>query len=267
MDDDTISELVDLLRRRAELLASLGEGSREKRDLVEAHDLPRSTLDRAIRELEAADLVEYADGTYALTAVGAHLVGEFDAFVERAEQAVELEPFLRWTTPETFDLDLRSLTDAEVWTPEPGDPWAMVNRHVSALETADRVRGVLPLVGLHAVETVHERVTGDGADHRFVVDASAAETLRTDENYLPLFRDLQARPEPTFLRDDREAIPYFVGVFDDEFVQIGVDEDGDPRALLESDSEEVLTWACDRIERYRARAEPVPDADGHDSGR
>ncbi|WP_415380697.1 helix-turn-helix transcriptional regulator [Halosimplex sp. TS25] len=262
--DDTTSELVDLLRRRAELLASLRKGPWEKRDLVEAHDLPRSTLDRAIRELEAADLVAYADGAYALTAFGEHLVHEFSEFVDRAELAVELEPFLRWTTPEAFDLDLRTLADAEVWTPEPGDPWAMVNRHVRALETADRVRGVLPLVGLHAVEAVHERVTEDDADHRFVVDANAAGTLRTDENYLPLFRDLQARPDPTFLRYEDDPVPYFVGVFDDEFVQIGVDDDGDPKALLESDAEEVLAWAHDRIDRYRRRADPVPATDAAD---
>ncbi|MFC7194957.1 hypothetical protein ACFQL4_10315 [Halosimplex aquaticum] len=43
--DDTISDLVDLLRRRSELLASLQERPREKRDLVADHDLPgrRST--------------------------------------------------------------------------------------------------------------------------------------------------------------------------------------------------------------------------------
>lgn len=262
--DDTTSELVDLLRRRSELLASLRERPREKRELVADHGLPRSTLDRAIRELETADLVEYADGAYALTAVGEHLVSEFDAFVERAELVVELEPFLRWTTPEAFDLDLASLADADLWTPEPGDPWAMVNRHVHALERADRVRGILPLVGLHAAETVHERVTEDGADHRFVVDAGVAETLRTDESYLSLLRDLQAGPEPTFLRYDRDAIPYFVGVFDDEFVQIGVDEDGDPRALLETDSEEALTWARDTVERYRRRADSIPEPGGSD---
>ncbi|MFC7138642.1 helix-turn-helix transcriptional regulator [Halosimplex aquaticum] len=262
--DDTISDLVDLLRRRSELLASLQERPREKRDLVADHDLPRSTLDRAIRELEAADLVAYADGAYALTAVGEFLVSEFDAFADRAERVVELEPFFRWTAPAEFDLDPRALADAEIWTPEPGDPWAMVNRHVRALETADRVRGVLPLVGLHAVETVHERVTGDGADHRFVVDAGAAATLRTDENYQPLFRDLQDRPEPTFARYDGDSVPYFVGVFDDEFVQVGVDEDGDPRALLESDDEEVLDWARDRIEYYRRQAVPIPESGAAD---
>ncbi|WP_459191749.1 helix-turn-helix transcriptional regulator [Halosimplex sp. J119] len=262
--DETTSELVDLLRRRRGLVAALREDAREKRDLVREQDLPRSTLDRAVRELEAADLVEYADGTYALTALGEHLVDEFDSFVERTELAVALEPFLRWTSPESFDLDLRSLADADLWTPEPGDPWAMVNRHVHALEHADHVRGVLPLVGLHAVETAHERIIEDGADHQFVVDPGVAERLRTDENYLPLFRELQARAEPTFLRYGGE-IPYFVGIFDDEFVQIGVDDEGTPRALVETNDADALAWARDTIKRFQRQADSLPEDSGSES--
>ncbi|MFC7194956.1 hypothetical protein ACFQL4_10310 [Halosimplex aquaticum] len=53
-------------------------------------------------------------------------------------------------------------------------------------------------------------------------------------------------------------------MFDDEFVQVGADEDGDPRALLESDDEEVLDWARDRIEYYRRQAVPIPESGAAD---
>lgn len=254
--EDTPTELVDLLRRRSELLAALRDRPRPKRDLVDDLGVPRSTLDRALRELEAADLVAYEDGVYALTSVGNHLVAEFDAFTERASIAVELEPVLRWIDPADLDLDLRHLSDAEVWTPEPSDPWAMVNRHVRALETADRVRGMLPLVGLHAVETVRDRVVEGGATVRLVVEPTVAETLRDDESYAPLFRDLQAHDGHVVSVSDRE-IPFFLGVFDDEFVQIGVDEEKEPRALLETDDDAALSWARETLDAYERAVTPL----------
>lgn len=39
--------------------------------------------------------------------------------------------------------------------------------------------------------------------------------------------------------------------------QIGVDEDGEPRAVYETRGEEIRSWAADRIERYVAGATRV----------
>lgn len=257
--DELVTDLVDLLQRRSELLEHLRADPREKRTLVETLEVPRSTLDRAVRELEAADLITHEPSGYALTPLGERLLDEYGAFRTRVECTVELEPVLRWVPPGTLDLDLQWLADADCWTPEPNDPWAMVNRHVRALESAERVRGILPLVALHGVEVLHERVLEGDADGQFVVEPGVAETLRTDETYAPLFRDLQTEGEPTFSIVEDRSIPYFLGVFDDEFVQIGVDEDSEPRALLESRDERVLEWAGETIEEYRRAARPIED--------
>jgi len=260
VDDELVTDLVDLLERRSELLEHLRAEPREKRVLVETLAVPRSTLDRAVRELEAAGLITHESSGYALTPLGERLLDEFAAFRTRVGCTVELEPVLRWIPPGTLDLDLQWLTDADCWTPEPNDPWAMVNRHVRALESTERVRGILPLVALHGVEVLHERVLEADADAQFVVEPGVAETLRTDETYAPLFRDLQARKPPTFIVADDRSIPYFLGVFDDELVQIGVDEESEPRALLESRDERVLEWARETIEEYQQAASPIADA-------
>jgi hypothetical protein len=51
-------------------------------------------------------------------------------------------------------------------------------------------------------------------------------------------------------------IPYYLGILDDT-VQMGVNEDGEPRGLLETDSEEVREWAENRYESYKQEAEPL----------
>jgi hypothetical protein len=51
------------------------------------------------------------------------------------------------------------------------------------------------------------------------------------------------------LYETDEPVPYFVGAYGD-VAQIGVDEDGEPRAVYETRGEEIRSWAADRIERY-----------------
>jgi hypothetical protein len=51
-------------------------------------------------------------------------------------------------------------------------------------------------------------------------------------------------------------VPYYLGVLD-ETVQIGVeDENGMPRALLETDVEGLGEWASDTYAQYRERSTP-----------
>lgn len=65
------TELLELLGRRMEFLERLDDGPAAPRELVE--DLPRSrtTVNRALRELRAKDLVERVDGGYETTPAGA----------------------------------------------------------------------------------------------------------------------------------------------------------------------------------------------------
>lgn len=127
---DTTLELVDILRRRDEIVACLVEDSQDKRTLVEEVDISRSTLDRALRELESVGVVAYTEGEYTVTPVGQRLVEDFFAFLERGELAIHFEPFLRWIPSDEFEVDLRWLDDAELVVPGDNNPYAMIDRHV-----------------------------------------------------------------------------------------------------------------------------------------
>lgn len=252
-------EIVDVLRRRNEIVACLLDEPRDKRTLDEELDIARSTLDRAIRELEALDLVTYSEGEYAVTSVGERLARNFFAFRERAELALEFEPFLRWMPDEDFDFDLRVLADAEVLVPEPENPYAMIDRHIQCLRQMEEGRMMLPFVGLHGHETAHERIVENGATVELIVESDVAEIMFSE----PAFGELTEEMIATGRLDlyiSEEPIPYFVGVFDDETVQIGVDEDGEPRALVETDREDVRAWANNIVVTYKNQATTYPQA-------
>lgn len=253
---DVVLEIVDVLRRRLEIVECLTDEARDKRSLDEELDIARSTLDRAVRELEAIELVAYVNGKYTLTPVGERLALTFFAFLERIELAMELEPFLQWAPVDEFDLDLRLLADAEVVDSEEGNPHAMIDRHVQRLEQMERTRAMLPIVGLHAHETAHERIVEHGAEVELIVEPCVAEVMFTDPSFAELTEEMVATGRLD-LHVSEEPIPYFVGVIDDETVQIGVDEDGEPRAILETGREEIRLWAHETIDAYKRRsAEP-----------
>lgn len=237
-------------------MACLLDQPREKRDLADEVDIARSTLDRAIRELEAINCVRYTDGKYTVTVVGKRIAHGFFEFIEQVELAVEFEYFLRYTSTDTFDLDLSNLADAKLWTPESNDPYAMIHRHVEMLNKATSFRGALPLIGLHPFEAAYAQIVEQGAEHEIVVGSGVAETLQSNERYQSKFQDLLKRENCT-ISVSETSIPYFVGIFDDEIVQIGVDEDGEPRALLETDQREVRSWAHETIDTYEQEATSV----------
>lgn len=252
-------EVAGTVLDRLDVLERFLDGPVDKRTLEDEVDVSRSTIDRAVRELEAIGLVEFCSEGYRLTPVGELVTRQCTDILDTVAVGLEFEEFFRWLPPGEFDLDVRALSDAELLVAESANPYAMINRHVRRVEEADRGRAILPLVGLHAYEAAHENVVEHGAETELVVEPAAADVLVSDPSFEPLTTEM--------LRTDRfelsvydGTIPYFVGVFDDEIVQMGVDENGEPRALVETDRDEVLVWAHDTIDEYDQQARELSQA-------
>lgn len=257
---DTPTEIMRTLCRRRELLRYLLEEPRDKCTIVDDLGVPRTTLDRAIRELETMDVVEYRDGAYGVTPFGEHLIGTFFGFLERVRLTLELEPFFDAVPPEAFDLDVRALADAKLLCPEADDPYAIVDEFVLRLDRADRVEGLLPYVGSYVHETAHERVVEHGAETEFVLAESAAQHVVSEGPLAPLTEEMLATGRSDLYVYDGTP-PYWIGVFDDETVQIVVDDGGDHRALVETDRPAVREWARETVRNYRDRATELAQAD------
>lgn len=248
-------ELCSAVLQRWEVVKSLRKRPQDKRTLVENLDCSRSTVNRAIRELEAMAVVEYVDGKYVVTPLGESIGSRFEEMMGTVELWLQLEPFLQWMPDDEFDLELQHLQDAELVLPEPSDPYAMINRHVKAVEQANDHKCILPLIGLHALTAGHKQVVDNGARAELVVTSEAADTLQSNPDYVELTEDMAATGRFNLYQYDG-TIPYFVGLLD-ETVQIGVDEQGEPRALLETDNAKARSWAAATFNEYKHEAQPV----------
>jgi len=251
----TPAEVVDTTIQRLDLLACVNDAPKTKRTLEDELDISRSTIDRAIRELELLDLVTYTSDGYAITPIGTLLAEECASFLETVDVAMRLDEVLRWVPSDELELDVRFFDDAELLTPEPGDPYAMINRHVQLLQSAEYVRCMLPVIGLHGHEAAHDSIVDGDGESELIVTESVASTLLESPDYAPLTDELLATDRFELYVYDG-SVPYFLGVFDG-LVQLGADDDGDPKAMLETDTDEVREWAHQKLDAYRDAATSI----------
>ena len=243
---ETRVQVMDALRREGEL------SNTELRDQLDAS---RTTVQRNLEALEDRGWVRGSNRVYSLATCGELIAHEFTSLRKTVSAAEHLQPVFRWLDRSNPELDLRLLAEADVITASEGDPWAMVNRHVKRLREAENVRAILPLVGLHAMEVVRDRTLDDGARVELIATPDVIDTLRNSPDYRRIYDGLIESERFDLYSTDEEVL-YYLGILDD-IVQIGVDEDGEPRALLETEHSEVRGWARDAYEEHLSQARPV----------
>lgn len=253
------AENVERLTRstnRIHLLTELYRHGQLHRDqLKRTSEVSRTTLQRNLDVLVEEGWVRNSGVTYWITSCGELVAEVVLDLVETVGIVNQLQEVFRWIPVSEVDVDLRLLADAEVWTPEPGDPYAMMNRHVQLLRTMDSGRGVLAVTGLHPHKAVSEAVVRHDANVELVATPEVAETLTSTPQYAPLTEEMVETGRFDLSVYEGE-VPFSLVIADDG-VHVVVDEEGDPRALLESGSDEVREWATGVYEEYRREATPI----------
>lgn len=256
--DEAIEEIEFLTRSHSRIAAFdelRTEGSLTKTELRDRLNVSRTTVTRNLDALKERNWVTKANGEYAITRIGELVADELFDLVEVMRTAARLEGIMEWIPDEEFDLDLRCLTDADITLADPSDPYAPAREHANRLESADEFRGLLPAVGHEPMRSARQGVL-NGARHELVFERPVAQVIQSKEEYTNLIEEMEStgRIEVRVVDD---SIPYYVGLLNGT-VQIGVEDDnGLPRALLETDSDEARKWAERTYERYRRASESL----------
>ncbi len=261
IDTDDISEIAFLARSnaRVRIFGELQEElSIEKHELKSRLDVSRTTIQRNLDALEERGWITHdpSSNEYAITTLGEVVATDFFTLVETMETTEGLAVFTKWLPAGSIDLDLHTLSDAEVVLSEPHDPYAPANYHANRMERAERFRALLPASGLNQLEIARDLVVEEGREHRFIVDSGVAETFESEPHYARLIKEMAATDRFGLTVADR-PVPYFLGIYD-EVIHVGLeDDDGLPRALLETGSQAVFEWAEEVYEKYDRDAERV----------
>jgi predicted transcriptional regulator len=243
-------EFLGRSRCRVIILASLREdGPLHRRDFDELLDVARTTLTRNLDALIERGLVRRENRTYRLTPVGGVISSELVNFVKTVSAVTEIEPLVKRMPPSESRFDPLQLAEGTLTVSTPDDPYAPVSTHIKRIRISKTVRCLLPAVGLRAMKAAKTSIIENQADHEIVVTERVARSLQHKTEYVGIFEELRKTGNFTALVSERE-IPYYLGLLDDT-VQIGVSENGVPRALLEVQSDDVWDSACQMYDAYR----------------
>jgi predicted transcriptional regulator len=261
-DLDALLEEIAFLARspyRVRVLEALASRPFDRHALQEATDVPRVTLGRVLDALQERGWIRQRGKEYTISPVGTLVVEAFEPLVASVRTARKLRPIVEWFPTRELDFDLVHLADATITVPSRNNPLLPVRRGIERLQSADEVRLLSSVVVPEALEA--NRLATIQASQRFeaVFTTGAVETILDDPEMARRFAELLAAGRADVYRFDGD-VPCVVAVLDGVVGRGLEDDQGLPRALIETEDPSVRDWADSIITDYRRRSESV-DAD------
>ena len=240
--------------QRIKILDALGDARMDVREVMEALDSPRSTVQRNLSVLEEQGWVERTGSGYTATTVGELLCTEFVEMGETATKIERMAPFLN-TVDAPGEVAVDRLSDVLVTTPEPTRPYSPRKRLLQIFEEeVDCVQGLLPVVSSLSVEEAR-RADADGEPNgEYVISLAAFDALHDQyagEGVDGPEIDLPARIDVRVYDGD---LPYGLFVSDDALALAAYDELGRMQALIDSTDVTTIEWGERVYEAYRRQS-------------
>lgn len=251
--------LESVLADRYEVLDALAERARAKNELEDVLSCSRSTIDRAIRELDDANLVRYDDGAWTPTLVGRRAYDRYESYRGHLERLTTASTLVDVLSPDGA-IEEEVLNGAEAHRTDPSVPDAIVGTFLDRVRGAEAVRLVTPTIDVGFLTRIRSHVTTD--------DAFELELVLSDEAFA---RITNSYPGPIDELSDspgvqlfRSSVPYDFGfwVADEDHVGIIVVADHGIAGLLVNDAPEAVEWANERHERIGDGVTVISRGDG-----
>jgi len=246
------SGLVEVVERRLDFLERLVEGALRKHELVDDLGHSRSTVNRAIDELEAAGLVAGETDGYRTTLTGRLLAQSYRRFLTVAADVDAASETLAPLGPD-ISLSPVALRDAETYRAAAPDPYRPLERLDAVLADADDIAAALPALPYPRLLDRCRRTAADGGSVDLAVTDRTYRHGR--ERYAGTLRGLAAGDGAAVCVVDGIDVGCLVA--DGTAALVVFDDDGGVHGVAESTDAEAVAWARDRV---RALCEAGHDA-------
>ncbi|EMA62544.1 transcriptional regulator FilR1 domain-containing protein [Halorubrum lipolyticum] len=236
------SGLVEVAERRLDFLERLVDGALRKHELVDELGHSRSTVNRAIDELEAAGLVAGETDGYRTTLTGRLLARSYRRFLTVAADVDAATETLAPLGP-GVEISPAALRDADTYRAAAPDPYRPLERIDGVLAEADGVAAALPALPYPRLLDRLRRVADAGEPVDLALTDRTYRHAR--ERYADTLGELSA--------GDRAAVSVADGidvgclVADETAILVVFDADGGVHGVAESADPEAVAWARDRV--------------------
>jgi predicted transcriptional regulator len=236
--------------QRLKILDTLDGTRMDVREVMEALDSPRSTVQRNLSVLKERDWIETAGSGYTTTTVGGLLRSEFVGMGETVTKIERMALFLN-TVDAPAEVDVDQLSNVLVTTPEPTRPHSPRKRLLRIFNEVNCVRGLLPVVSSLSVEGAHRADAGSEPNGEYVISSVAFDALHDQYAGEGVEMDPPAHIDVRVYDGD---LPYGLFVSDDALALAAYDEFGRIQVLVESTSETTVEWGERVYEAYRRQS-------------
>jgi predicted transcriptional regulator len=242
------------IRTRRAFLAALRGGPQRKRELVDALETSRSTVDRAVGDLQAAGLARETDAGISITLAG-RMATEIDGAYQRRidELTAGLTPLA--AVDGHIGIADGFLADARIEAVSPHVPDLIFDRFYDSVGDAPRLRTTVPTVLREHVVRFHDEMTTRAVEVDLVIDTRVVEALVADPETR---RALEAVRDSAQIRVVATELPESFGVWETPTVAgVLIYTDSGPHAMLLNDAAAARRWARSVYEAAAAGATPI----------
>lgn len=253
---DPIADVSFLSRsdHRVAVLETLADGPRTRSDLHEETGISQPTLGRVLGPFQDRNWVTRRGQEYALTTWGELIVADLDRLVGTVETVQRLGEVAAYLPTDEMDFDLRTLREATVTLPTPGDSFAHVRRVEELLYGAEEVRNVVPTVAPGSLDDYQRRMAEFLAGDQQVeaVVSTSVLAAMSHETVAPLMQEGLVECDRVEMYLYEGPVPCLLGVADGVAMIVALDEEGAPVGLVETENETVRSWIHARLDEYVA---------------
>lgn len=243
--------LRETVAKRSNVLEALLEEPMTKPEMVERLTASRSTIDRAISELENVGSVTRIDSRYQPTTSGTIAFSEYQNYVEMTETLTEGIPLLEvW--PEDSPISATLIRDAEVHAAKSHAPENALTPIVDMIKTASELRVLMPVVLSTYLDILETFVERNDLAVEIVVEDKVFESF--EGSYWSAVGGLETAGNVDVYTSERE-LPFALWLVDeDRCTGVTVHERGGIRGVILNESQAAVEWATHHYEWYRNEA-------------
>jgi predicted transcriptional regulator len=243
--------LEDDIATREPFLRSILEEPKRKSELGDATDASRSTVDRAIRDLVGAGLIERRGDEYRAAVAGRTVLQAVERYHRRLREVEDGIDVLRRVSADV-DIADQFLDGASVSRPSPEVPDGMMQRVFDSLEPAEEVYCVTPIVLSGHIDQFREAAIAGEAPTSMVIDHAVVDQLlgasearsefltAVDDDGLELYRADVSLSYSLWITHEEAGIVLY--------------SDTGMRGIVVNDTEAALEWATAQYERFAEAA-------------
>jgi predicted transcriptional regulator len=249
--DATQAFLLEVVRRRP-LLRALQSGSATTGDVLDAVEMSRSTVHRALNSLTDHGLVEESGGEYRLTSVGKIVARESETFGSRTATARSLDQFLNSINGQAESVPVEHFTDATVVRPTARQPHATIHRIIEFIEEAERLRMFSTVISPVYVD-VGYREMNDGMQIDAIFDAEVIDIM-LGQYPEKAYETISTGNFDVYAHD---GLPFELFIAEDKVGMAAHNDDGNAEILVECRDPAAVGWAERLYNRHLSDAESV----------